>query len=361
MKTSVRYSDLGAIVYPAGIPDGVADELPALYNSLFSTIDWFEVQDEVTPTGACVLERPRHVLLFYQVKDTLETLNKECAIAPRDAERACRALFRAFPHSHRIHLEVMFAPAELRLPKRVLYGADHMVIDLPATVDAYTASLGRKTRQQVRRSQRAIEKEQGPIAVETVAPAVEADELISTLVSWKNLRFNARGQTTLWQEDPAAARYVAELARRRGRVRIASIAGARAAIQFLFPVGKSMYVMQSGFDPKFSTYGLGLLETYNVACEAIEEGFLRLSLLWGGEQHKAHLGARPRRATRVSVFRSQTARIHSLDEAQEVAVRNLRREGQRYYWRARHAAGRALRALRPCRTDDAGRPQGPHE
>ena len=361
MKASIGYPDLGAIVYPAGIPDGVADELPALYGTLLSTVDWFEVQDEVMATGACILERPRHVLLFYRNKDTVEILNKEFAIAPLDAERACRALFRALPRARRIHVEIMFPPGELRLPKRVLYGTDHMVIDLPASADAYTASLGKKTRQQVRRSRRDIEKERGPITVETISPVGDVDELLSTLISWKNLRFNAKGRTTLWQENPKAAGYVAELARRRGRVRIASIAGARAAIQFLFPVGASMYVMQSGFDPTFSSYGLGLLETYDIACEAIEEGLLRLSLFWGEEGHKAHLGARPRRATRLSVFRSQAARVYSLGEAREVAARDLRRGGQRYYWWARHAAGRALRTVRPGHHDESGRPRGHRE
>jgi CelD/BcsL family acetyltransferase involved in cellulose biosynthesis len=361
VKTSVRYSDLGAIVYPASIPDGVADELPALYNTLLSTVDWFETHDKSTPAGVCILERPRHVLLFCQVEDTLEILNKEFAIAPEDAERACRALFRAFPKTHRIHVEVLFPPKELRLPKRVLYGADHMVIDLPATVEAYTASLGKKTRQQVRRSRRDIEKERGPIAVEAISPGVEADALISTLVGWKNLRFNAKGETTLWQADPTAAGHFAELVRRRGRARIASIDGTRVAIQFLFPVGTSMYVAQSGFDPEYLPYGLGLLETYDIVCEAIEEGFTRLSLLWGTTAHKAHLGARPQRATRVSVFRSQAARVYSLGEAREVAARDVRSNGQRYYWRARHAAGRALRALRPGRHDNHGKPRGTRE
>jgi CelD/BcsL family acetyltransferase involved in cellulose biosynthesis len=361
VKTSVRYSDLGAIVYPANIPDGIADELPALYNTLLSTVDWFETHDRSTPAGACILERPRHVLLFCLAKDTVEILNKEFAIAPGDVERACRALFRTFPQTRRIHVEVLFPPEELRLPKRVLYGADHMVVDLPTTVDAYTASLGKGTRRQVRRSRRDIEKERGPIAVETMSPGVEVDELISTLVSWKNLRFNAKGETTLWQADPTAAGHFAELVRRRGRARIASIAGTRVAIQFLFPVGTSMYVAQSGFDPEFSPYGLGLLQDYDNVCEAIEEGFTRLSLFWGTTAHKAHLGARPKRATRVSVFRSRAARVYSLDEAREVAARDLRRAGQRYYWQARHAAGRALRAARSGRHDDHGKPRGARE
>jgi CelD/BcsL family acetyltransferase involved in cellulose biosynthesis len=360
MTARLTYADLGAVVFPEHVPDGLADELPALYGSLLSTVDWFETQDLATPTAACTLERPRHVLLFYHVDDTIEILNKEFAIAPADAERACRALFRALPNARRIHLEIMFPPAELRLPKRVLYGADHMVIDLPATAEAYTASLGKKTRQQLRRSQRFIERDHGAVSVETISPVAQADELMDLLVGWKNQRFNAKGLTTMWQKDPSGAGHVADLVRRRGRVRIAHIGGERAAIQLLFPVGTSMYVMHSGFDPQFSAYGLGLLQIYDVVCEAVAEGFTRFSLLWGDGEHKAHLGAIPRQATRVSVFRSQTARVYSLGEAREVTSRHLRRRGQRYYWRARHAAGRILRAARAGRGATPGEEEESH-
>jgi hypothetical protein len=45
--------------------------------------------------------------VFDRHGDTLDVLNKTFRIAPADASRACRALFRAFPEVRRIHLEVM--------------------------------------------------------------------------------------------------------------------------------------------------------------------------------------------------------------------------------------------------------------
>ena len=79
-----------------------------LYNTLLSTEDWFEIEDGAQPTGACLLESPHHVILFHVAGDTIEVSNKEFAIGPRSAERACRALFRALPGTRRIHLEVLF-------------------------------------------------------------------------------------------------------------------------------------------------------------------------------------------------------------------------------------------------------------
>lgn len=146
MPDPLSYPDLGATIYPATVPDDLVEELPGLYSSLCSTVEWFRARDKVTPEGACVLAQPRHVLLFTLQDGTLEILNKATRIRPDDVERACRALFRAFPHVHRVHLEVMFQPSVLRMPHRVVYWADHQIIRLPPTVKEYDAFLGSSTR-----------------------------------------------------------------------------------------------------------------------------------------------------------------------------------------------------------------------
>jgi hypothetical protein len=345
----VDYPDLRAVVFPGHVPEGVAAELPELYNTLLSTEDWFEIEDGVKPTGACLLEAPHHVILFHVSGDTIEVLNKEFDIGPRSAERACKALFRALPKARRIHLEVLFPPWELKLPKRILYWTDHMIVDLPDTVDDYLASLGRRTRREVRSKRRHLLEAHPDTVFETITSA-DPEEFIAALVSWKNQRFNARGEETAWQQNPNADEAFSELVRRRGRIRITRIDGRVAAVDFNFPVGDSVYALQSAFDPAYEDFSLGFLSTFEDIADAIRSGHRQLSLLWGHDAHKRRFGAKARRATRLSVFRRETDRLHSLDEGWEVAWRNLRRNGQREYWRARHAAGRRLRGLGLQRT-----------
>ena len=124
-----------------------------------------------------------------------------------------------------------------------------------------------------------------------------------------------------------------------------SSAGEDISIIFAFAVGHSMYGAQAAFRPDCEQYRLGLLALYWLAGDAIERGLSgRLNLMWGTGYYKERLGARPARATRVSVFRTQTDRLHSLDEGADIVLHDLRRIGERYYWRARHVAGRATRA-----------------
>jgi hypothetical protein len=108
------------------------------------------------------------------------------------------------------------------------------------------------------------------------------------------------------------------------------------------PVGRATVSLQGAFDPAYKVYRLGMLSSYWAICDAIERGLVQVNLLWGTTDYKSHLGAAPRSAYQISVFRSQTARLHSLDEAASVGKRRIRRTGSRLYWDARHQARRSL-------------------
>jgi len=349
----MRYPDLGAEVRLGSVPPQLPDELPALYGSLFCTASWFRIFDEAVPTGACVLSCPRHVLLFAEVGDTIEILNKAFLMAPVDAARACRALFRALPRARRIHLEVMFPPADLHAPKRVLYSAEDMVVELPGTAEAYYASLGKKTRKNVRNFENRLRRVHPDLTVEIVEVGERAGELVDQFLVWHLARARQRGFVSGYVSKPKQAAQTTELVRGGAEAQLTTIGGRLAAIEFLVFVGPDASIYAGSFDAAYSDLDLGFLSTYWAVRETARRGARRCHLLWGTDYYKSLLGARPETATRLSVFRSQGARLHSLDEAREVAWRDLRRRGQRDYWRARHAAGRLIRRYRRGQTGSA--------
>jgi CelD/BcsL family acetyltransferase involved in cellulose biosynthesis len=353
----LEFADLAVTIYQGSIPEGLADDLERLYGSLFSTIDWFETHDDARPDGACVLERPSHVLMFRRDGDTVEVLNKTFEIAPRDAWRACAALFRAFPGARRIHVEVMCPPQELRVPMRVLYTTDHMIIDLPGSTDEYYQSLGRSTRRNLRSARNRLRREHPDAETRVLRPGEGAVELLDEFLRWKRDRFRDKGRTTYWDDDPRLEKRFLELLRRRGEAHVLEIAGRRAAINFVFPVGDTICAQESSFDPGYTRLDLGLLSQYETVLNAIEQGARRMNLLWGSEAHKQHFGAVAHRATALSVFRSQAARLWSLDEAMDVGRRRLRKASEAYYWKSRRASRDKVERLRrliasPASADD---------
>jgi CelD/BcsL family acetyltransferase involved in cellulose biosynthesis len=351
----VSYPDLGATVYLDGVPAGVLDELPGLYNSVFSTPDWWDTHDHRQPAGVCVLERPRHVIAFTVDGDTVDVLNKVFAIGAADARRACLALFRALPQARRVRLEVLFAPRELRLPLRVRAVAEHMVVDLPATVADYDASLGKRTRGNLRNFQNRLRRDHPDVTTRISVPGDGAVALFAQFLEWKQAWFHAHGRTTFWEEKPEHIGQVRELARRRGEAHVTTVDGTPVAIRFLFPVGDSTVSFQGSFDPDYEQYRLGLLSSYWSICDAIERGMKQVNLLWGTTDYKSHLGATPRTAAQVSVFRSQVARLYSLGETREIVTRKLRRRGTSLYWGGRGSARRLLERTGVRRR--AGRPE----
>lgn len=339
----VSFQDLGATVHRGAVPPGLLDELPGLYNSIFSTVDWWETHDHRHFDGACVLDRPRHVVVYSVDGDTIEVLNKVFAIGAAEARRVCLAIFRAVPQARRIHIEVLFPPRELRLPLRVRNVAEHMVIDLPSSVADYDASLGKRTRGNLRNFQNRLRRDHPDTTTEIVVPGAGAAALFDQFLEWKNDWFHARhGQTTFWEDKPEFIGQVKELACRRGEVQVTTISGAPAAIRLLFPVGDSTVSLQGSFDPQYQKYRLGLLASYWAICDAVERGMKQINLLWGTTDYKSHLGATPHAATQLSVFRSNTARLYSLGETRDIVRRQLRERGNRAYWTARSGARRAL-------------------
>jgi CelD/BcsL family acetyltransferase involved in cellulose biosynthesis len=341
----LHFDDLGAEIHADSVPPGIGDDLPNLYSSLFSTMDWFETHDDSSGTGVCILEAPRHLLVFDRHGDTLDVLNKTFRIAPADASRACRALFRAFPEVRRIHLEVMTPASSAPAPRLVLYCTDHLIVDLPPTAEEYTESLGRSTRGNLRLWENRMRRD-FPDAAVAILPAPEyADTLMEPFLRWKTERFHRRGETTYWERDPALVGRFTALLRRCGEAHVTSIGGVPAAISFAFPVGEEVCSQETSFDPAYERYRLGLLAQYWVACDAAARGFKRVNFLWGTPDYKMHLGATPRRATAISVFRDQRSRLLSIGEAGTVLLRRVRRDGHESYWRARRVAGRAARGL----------------
>jgi CelD/BcsL family acetyltransferase involved in cellulose biosynthesis len=335
----LRLADLGATVYLGSVPEGLADELPGLYSSLFSTLDWFLAYDRKPPTGACVLDEPRHVILFHRDGDTVDVLNKSFACAPEDAQRICRALFRALPGVHLIHLSVMFPPEQLGLPWRLLERLDHMVIDLPGSVDEYYESLGKRTRKNVRWYQNRLSRAHPDLDVEVLAPGERSRELLDQLIAWKKQRFHRTGRVTYWETNATLADRMADLMRRCAEVRITSIAGKAAAIDICFRAGETAYIYEGAHDPRYDESSLGFLTFYWFVCSAIESGAARVNALEGTRDSKEPLGARPVRTTRVSVFRSRAGRLRSLDEA----LRVWRRRRISDYQRLRHSLGQKAR------------------
>ncbi len=348
----IRYGDLGASVYPSGVPARVADELVTQYRTFRATIDCFLLWDGVQPTGVCILEEPHHLLVFHAWwSDTLEILNKGIEIEPAAVSHACKALFRALPAVREIRVEVPFQARELDLPTIVGGETEYMIAELPATFDEYLSSLGTSTRRNLRLYENRLSRAFPGFTSDTLVRGDAIPETADLFLGWKNVRFEKHGRSTYWQTDPHKYPNFVELVHRCGEARVVTIEGEVAAVVFAFWVGNEVCALQSAFDPRYEKYHLGLLMHAWLAREAVARGAARLNIGVGSADYKERV-LEPSLSTRR---KSPSTVLTSHASAASGKLPRSSREGNAC-WRATNMRSTSpIRGARPSCAACAGR------
>ena len=330
---TVAYPDLGAVVHLDGAPDALLAELPGLYSSPFSTLAYFTIYDHVRPADlrVCELDEPHHVLVFTARGASAEVLNKVIDIEPTDMRRAVAAIFRARPELRRLKAEVKFPPDELSLPHRALFRADDQTVELPDSVEEWARSLGRVTRRHLRLYRRRLLHGYPGFHLRRLAGDEVTMALVQQVLAWNRERVVGKGERWLYDCDPEVAHRLATLVRHHGDALCAFVDEELVAAHLRLFVGHDCWGHTGGFLPRLAEVNLGTLMVAFTVSDAIERGCARVHLLWGSQEYKRHMGARPVPAWRVAVYRSR------LDKACYVRDRwrVLWRDRADIYWRLR--------------------------
>jgi CelD/BcsL family acetyltransferase involved in cellulose biosynthesis len=332
------YPDLGAVVHLDGAPDHLLDELPALYRSPYSTAEYFRAYDRPRRIYACELDEPRHVVAFSTRGATADVLNKVLDIEPAAVERVAAAIFRAHPEVRRIRAEVKFAPRELNLPAHQLYWADDQTLELPASPAAWEQRLGTSTRRHLPEYRNRLQRAHPDFRLETIEGAQIGLSLVEQVFAWNRQRVVAKGESYIYDEQPAAPHKLWRLLQSRGVALCGYLGDELVAGELLLHLGPDCWAQLGGFDPDCADLHLGFLMTTFCVSEAIRRGAARLHFGWGTVDYKQRLGAVPVRAYRIAVFRSRLDKaLYAREE-----WRALVRDRKIYYWRARRRLKRRL-------------------
>ncbi|NLE23131.1 MAG: GNAT family N-acetyltransferase [Actinobacteria bacterium] len=338
-SSSLRLPQFGAEVLLDCAPQEYAEELNDRYGSFFTTVEYLTLYTRPPNYNACLLERPRHDILFALRGHTVDILNRLVDIEPEALELAAEAIFAACPAAHRIRAEVKFPPARIRRCHRVTQASQDMVVDLPADVDAYHRQIGNTTRKHLRQYGNKLRREHPEFELRRLEDGDIPLELVQQTVAWTNERVRAKGGISVYEEDPSKVRPLWQLLQRHGLALTGYIDGELAATQLLLCVGRDTWIHTVGFDSRFEKLHLGLLMTYYSIVESIERGCRRTHMLFGTPIYKQRLGAKPVTAWEVSLFRTPADKAVYMREVSKKAWRDR----QKIYWSARHWAASAAR------------------
>jgi CelD/BcsL family acetyltransferase involved in cellulose biosynthesis len=177
-------------------------------------------------------------------------------------------------------------------------------IELPKTWDDYLAFLSKKDRHELRRKFRRLESSVDWTWYSVTEPEQVADRLGDFIRLMRNSREDKDQYLT-----PERERFFQRVTQRmaqQGRLKLffMDIDGESVATSLCFDYSSSRLLYNSGYNPDYGYYSVGLL--LNALClkAAIEAGIGYFDFLRGPEPYKHHLGAQQRNLYQMVVKRS---------------------------------------------------------
>ena len=176
-------------------------------------------------------------------------------------------------------------------------------IHLPGTWDEYLSVLSKKDRHELRRKFRRLESSTNWSWYSLVEP----EEVSRRLDEFISLMRQSRADKDEYM-TPERERFFHSVTQRmaqQGLLKLffMEIDGRAVATSLCFDYGSSRLLYNSGYNPEFSYYSVGLL--LNALClrEAIEQGIGYFDFLRGPEAYKQHLGGQQRNLYQMVVKR----------------------------------------------------------
>ena len=175
---------------------------------------------------------------------------------------------------------------------------------LPGDWEEYLGLLGKKDRHELRRKLRRLDSQTDWRWYCLTSP----EEVIGSFDEFLSLMRMSRTDKEEYM-TPERERFFRALAQRMAeldqiRLFFMEIDGEKAASSLCFDFGQTRLLYNSGYDPGFSYYSVGLLLHAMSVRDAIERGLGYFDFLRGPEPYKAHLGGRQKSLYRMVVKRS---------------------------------------------------------
>jgi CelD/BcsL family acetyltransferase involved in cellulose biosynthesis len=201
-------------------------------------------------------------------------------------------------------------------------------ISLPASWDEYLKTVSKNQRKRCRRWQREF-FDTGRAQVEVVTDPAECRAAFEQLVVLHNERRQATGTCGAFEDDRFRRFHESAIDRlaQRGQVqlRLLSVDGQLAAVEYVLTDEKAFYAYQSGLSDEGAALSAGSLSVLSLLWEAVASGRRQVDLLRGVEPYKFSWGATHRPArTVVARRRTWSGVLHTCFDRARHQVRSMR-------------------------------------
>ena len=353
-KVSTRF-------YDGQIPAFAEGALDALYGSLYSSLPQLALGNlsDVGTYAAFIDDRVHALLLYARHGRELRVINEGMSITAEEAAQFAQQAFERDPaiRSVRFHA-IRLNGTRIRYPAWQLPVTEDIVLDLPASEEAYLSSLGKATRKTLRQN-----LTRAASLSHTILDGDKVDAtLVDAIIGFNHARMAGKQRASAI--DAGASRQLLTLLRARGMVGVVSINGQPCAGTLDCRIGDDIYSLVNAHDPAVNHLGMGNVSRHLMILAAIHSGAKRFHLLGGHFASKRSCGAQRLPLDDLKIYRNHVAMLvdvvgitmialRSADYRLRVAIEDSRMRGGSS-WSARmtslsgrvaHEAAQALRKL----------------
>lgn len=178
-------------------------------------------------------------------------------------------------------------------------------VDLPDTWEGYLGSLSKKDRHELRRKLRRLDSAGGDVALRVVT---EPDEALTMLDSLFHLMRISSHHKEEFLDRPGMQDFFRDMTAtmaQEGMLRFYFLTfdGEAVASVLNFDLGKRLYMYNSGYDPQYSHYAVGLMSKALLLRDAVENGRTCVDFLRGDESYKYDLGGQDQLVYKLALTR----------------------------------------------------------
>lgn len=173
-------------------------------------------------------------------------------------------------------------------------------LNLPESWDAYLGGLSKKDRHEMRRKMRRLDSA-GNVELRIVTTSAEALPLLDTLFRLMRASNHHKEE---FLDRPGMQEFFRDMVATMAdagmlRFHVLELDGLCVAMVLNLDVGGGVYMYNSGYDPEYAHYAVGLMSKALLIQDAIEQGRTRVDFMRGDESYKYDLGGEDRQVYRV--------------------------------------------------------------
>jgi hypothetical protein len=324
------YDTTRITIHDNSVPDDASHTLDRLYGSIYSSLDHFQVGEELDGVSSWVSWRYgkiRSLLLYRRTDRRVHVLNQLVRLDADELQQFAATLFERDASLSTIVLTAVKTDTRrLRYPVQRHVFTEDIVADLPASCERFTANLGRNMRETVNRHMRRLQRAHPTFRFESKVDGDIDTESARALFHLHQARMIAKSKRS--DIDEAEFGRILGVLRRRGLMTIATIDGRICGGLMCWRAGSEYFMRIIAHDPAWDDYRLGTLCCWLTMKQCIAMGGTRFHFLFGRNEYKYRFLGVGHRYDMLMVYRSRAAMLRHPASACAMAWQGLNREAR---------------------------------